>query len=69
MTDSEYLKQMGMRIRAARKACGLSQRDIVKKYGLHKSTVSEIENGHFDTKILTLRKYAEMLNCDLKDFL
>lgn len=40
-------KEIGEKIRSSRKKLGLTQQDLVKKSGVNKSTISEIENGHF----------------------
>ncbi len=69
MTDREYLKQIGAKIRAARRRNGLSVKTMAKKYGLDFGYISRLENGQFDVKILTLKRFAEMLNTDLSEFL
>lgn len=40
-------KELGEKIRSARKKLGFTQQDIATKSGVNKSTISEIENGHF----------------------
>lgn len=69
MTNGEYLKQMGARIRALRRAKGISMRKLVTLCPLHKSSISEIENGKRDCHILTLKMLADVLGVDVKDFL
>lgn len=69
MNNGQYLKQMGSKIRAARKAKGISLRMMVTLCPLHKSSLSEIENGKRDSHILTLKMLADILKVDVKDFL
>ena len=69
MTDSIYLKEMGKKIRAVRKAKGISMRKMITLCSLHKSSISEIENGKWNSRILTLKMLAETMDVDVKDFL
>ena len=69
MKDGIYLIEMGKRIRAIRKAKGISMRKIITLCKLHKSSMSEIENGKRDCHILTLKLLADTLEVDVKDFL
>jgi transcriptional regulator with XRE-family HTH domain len=57
------------KIRATRKAKGISTRKLVVLAPIHKSTLSEIENGKMNIKILALKKLADVLEVDVKDFL
>lgn len=38
---------IGQAIRASRKSFGYTQLALSERTGIHKSTISEIENGHF----------------------
>ena len=69
MSNGEYLKKMGAKIRAVRRAKGISLHQIVTLCPLHKSSISEIENGKRDSHILTLKMLADILKVDVKDFL
>ena len=40
-------KEIGEKIRNARKKLGITQQGLAAKSGVNKSTISEIENGHF----------------------
>ena len=64
-----YLKEMGGRIRAIRKAKGISLKQLITMCPLHKSSLSEIENGKRDSHILTLKLLADVFEVDVKDFL
>lgn len=69
MDEGEYLKEMGRKIKSAREAKGLYLRDLGKLCNLHYGAICEIENGKRDSHILTLKKIADKLNVDVKEFL
>jgi transcriptional regulator with XRE-family HTH domain len=69
MNNGKYLIEMGKRIRAIRRAKGISMRQIITMCPLHKSSMSEIENGQRDCHILTLKMIADVLQVDAKDFI
>ena len=69
MKNGIYLIEMGKRIRATRNAKGISMRKLVTLCPLHKSSLSEIENGKRDSHILTLKMLADILKVDVKDFI
>ena len=69
MSEREFLIQMGKKIAAKRKAKRLSQLKLSRLAGLHRGGLSLIENGHSGSMITTLKRIANCLNCDVKDFL
>lgn len=69
MNESEYLKEVGRKIKLARKAKGLYLRDLGKLCEMHFGAISEIENGKRDSHILTIKNIADKLEVDMKDFL
>ncbi|MEP7170854.1 MAG: helix-turn-helix transcriptional regulator [Bacteroidota bacterium] len=69
MNNGQYLIEIGKKIRATRKAKGINQPQLVKLASVHKSSLSEIENGLMNIKILSLKKLADALEVDVKDFL
>jgi transcriptional regulator with XRE-family HTH domain len=69
MNNGQYLIEIGKRIREVRKSKGISQRMLVKMAPVHKSSLSEMENGKMNIKILALKKLADTLEVDVKDFL
>lgn len=40
-------KEIGEKIKLARKSLGYTQKTVSERSGVHKTTISEIENGHF----------------------
>jgi len=69
MNNGTFLKEIGKKIRTTRRAKGISMRKLVTLCPLHKSSISEIENGKRDSHILTLKMLADILEVDVKDFL
>lgn len=69
MTNGQLLISIGKKVRAARKAKGISMRQLAAIAPIHKSSLSEIENGLMNVKILALKKLADTLEVDVKDFL
>ena len=69
MKDGIYLKEMGKKIKAARKAKGLYLRDLGNLCNIHYGAICEIESGKRDSHILTLKNIADKLGVDVKKFL
>ncbi len=57
--------KLGVLLRRAREAAGLTQEDIALRIGTQKSTVSKIENHAEDVRLSLLRRYAEVLGRNL----
>lgn len=57
--------KLGVLLRQAREAAGLSQEDIARQIGTEKSTISKIENHTDEVRLSLLRRYAEVLGKDL----
>ncbi len=68
MTDQEFLKYLGKSISYTRKLKGYSQLDLGLKIEMEKSNLSAIENGRQNPTSLMLKKIAEALEVDVKDF-
>ena len=69
MTDTEYLKRVGQSVRAARITARMSQMKLGKLAGLNHASISLIECGHVSPNVLTLKRFADVLGKDVKDFL
>lgn len=57
--------KLGVLLREAREAAGLTQEEIAMQLGTKKSTVSKIENHAEDVRLVLLRRYAEVLGKNL----
>ena len=62
-------KEVGERIKRARKNKGLSQEELGDLIGVHGNTVCAWENGVFLPKILIMQKLAQALGIPEKDLL
>lgn len=69
MNNGEYLIEIGKKIRAIRKDKGIGIQKAAAMAATYKSSLSEIENGKMNCKILALKRLAEVLEVDVKDFL
>jgi DNA-binding XRE family transcriptional regulator len=72
--DAEYAEdfedgyanfKLGVLLRQAREAAGLTQEDIAQQMGTPKATISKIENHAEHVRLSLLRRYAEALGKDL----
>jgi transcriptional regulator with XRE-family HTH domain len=53
-------KEIGEKIKLARRNLGYTQKTVSERSGVHKTTVSEIENGHFTG---SYDLFEKVLNC------
>jgi len=70
MTDAEkeYLYKVGRNIAMLRKKQGYSQLDVCAKTQMEKSNLSSIENGRQNFTALTLKKIADSIGVEVRDF-
>jgi len=57
--------KLGILLRQARQAAGLTQEDIARRMGTPTSTISKIENDTENVRLSLLRQYAEALGRNL----
>ncbi len=67
MYRDPYLKEVGKRIQAFRKAKKITIRGLGEFCQLDYSTLCRIEGGQYASKITTLKNIAEKLGVDIKD--
>ena len=58
-----------MELRVARVRHGYSQTIVATKTGLSVAAVCDVEKGNTDSKILTLKRIADVLGVEMRDFL
>lgn len=68
VADKLYLKSLGKNIAQLRKAKNLSQLDICAEIKMEKTNLSSIENGRQNATTLTLKKIAEAIGVEVKEF-
>jgi transcriptional regulator with XRE-family HTH domain len=69
MTHGEYLKKVGSKIREIRKAKGIPIQKCAEMALTYKSSLSDIEKGKMNVKLLALKQLADVLEVDVIDFL
>jgi transcriptional regulator with XRE-family HTH domain len=63
------LKRVGIRLRKARQAKGLTQEALAYTVGMDRSYVSGLERGEYNVSLLTLAKLARALGARLPELL
>jgi len=66
MSEQEFLKSMGMKIRLARRKRGLTLMDIQNNGITGISNMSRIESGNVNPHLLTLKKLSDLFEIDIK---
>ncbi|HYR12265.1 MAG TPA: helix-turn-helix transcriptional regulator [Longimicrobium sp.] len=56
---------LGAMLLAARQQAGLTQAEVARRLGTHKSAISRMENHAEDIRLSTLQRYAEAVGCFL----
>lgn len=67
MNNGIFLKELGGKVKALRKAKGLSVRALAAMCGTDYSNLSRFENGQKNLYLLSLKLIAEKLEVDLKE--
>lgn len=57
--------QLGVMLLTARQQAGLTQAEVARRLGTHKSAISRMENHAEDIRLSTLQRYAEAVGCFL----
>lgn len=68
MTNKEFLQAVGMELKVARIRSNMTTTQVGKLTGLSAKSIGSIENGTSDFKILTVKRVADALGKDIKDF-
>ena len=69
MRNDLFLKEIGRKVKAARKANKLSLPKMCAATGIDLSNLWFLENGQRNMHILTLKSIADVLKMDVKDFI
>lgn len=69
MTDEEFLKKVGERIRERRKLLGLSQDKLAESVGLNRTAITRIEGGGINFTIKLIRKIAKEIGVEVSELL
>ncbi|MEH0148090.1 helix-turn-helix transcriptional regulator [Corynebacterium sp. Q4381] len=57
-SDAEARLALADALRAARRAAGLTQKDVAEAMGTTQSAISDLERGDTDPQLSTLQRYA-----------
>ncbi|HEX5869263.1 MAG TPA: helix-turn-helix transcriptional regulator [Longimicrobium sp.] len=55
--------KLGVMLKVARQDAGLTQAEVARRLGTHKSAISRMENHAEDIRLSTLQRYAEAVGC------
>lgn len=69
LINNEYLNKVGAKIKAERERQGIYLRDLGKMCDMDYSNICRIETGQSNVLLLTLKKIADALQVDVKEFL
>ncbi len=69
IVKDSYLVNMGIKIKLIRLSRGISLIEMGELCNIHFTTISKIENGYNGSKVTTLKSIADVLECNVKDFL
>ena len=69
LPEDAFLKELGLRLRQARKRAGLSQSELASRVGRSQSFVYLVEDGQQNSHIGNLKQLADALNVQLRDML
>jgi transcriptional regulator with XRE-family HTH domain len=61
LRDKKFLRELGGRIRALRKARGWTQQQFADQCGLHRTYIAGTERGERNVTVISLRTLAEVL--------
>ena len=65
--ESEFLTQLGGRVREARALRGMSRRELARRSGMSERYVAQIEAGKGNVSIVRLLRIALVFRCDGPD--
>jgi ribosome-binding protein aMBF1 (putative translation factor) len=69
MTESEFLQKISKKIVELRQSKELSQEELARKLGWHRTAISRIESGQTDSSITKYWKVAEALGLSLSELI
>lgn len=69
LEETEFLREVGARIRDLREARGLTQAGLAELCSLHRTFIGSVERGERNVSILNLRLIARVLRAPLANLL
>ena len=69
MDNSKYLKEMGVKVKAARNKRKITLTVLSSNTGIGITALSFLENGKSNPHLLTLKAIADVFKMDVKEFI
>ncbi len=69
MSNGDFLKAMGSKIKAARLAKKFTLKKLSESTGIHLTSLWFIENGKTNVHILNIKSIADAFKMDMKEFI
>lgn len=66
--NKDFLKKLGKKLKLARVANDMTLEKLMAVTGYHRTTISKVERGTKNTRILTIKAIADVLEVDIKEF-
>lgn len=67
LDDQRFLRDLGLRLRAQRRARHWTQVDLARRCALHRTFIGSVERGERNISILNLRLLAKVLRVPLAE--
>ena len=67
LDEQAFLESLGDRLRELRQARSLTQAQLARQCGLHRTFIGSVERGQRNVSVLNLRLIARALRVPLKD--
>jgi len=65
----EFGIELGKKIKAARIARGLTQRQVTEKAGFYRTYIGLVENGNYSPSVFTVWRIAKAMDMGIEDLL
>jgi len=69
MKDKNILKIFGQNVKKYRKKRKLSQEELARKAGVHRTYIGGIERGERNVSLMNIKRIAKALNAEIKNFI
>ena len=69
INEEKYLQSIATKLRKARVSRGKTQEEVALDVGMARSYISELENGHKNPSVISLKKISISLGVDIRDLI
>lgn len=67
LDETNFLRELGLRLRRCREEQGWTQAQLAERCGLHRTFIGSVERGERNVSLLNLRRIARVLRVPLAD--